>query len=69
MARYSNTASRAAPGPGVQGTMGGPKQAVGSRPGRRNIVWGDEVYLWILVAVEVGLIAHFRNMFSRYHGG
>jgi hypothetical protein len=69
MRHGAGTMSSAAPGPGTQGTMGGPKQAVGSRPGRRNVVWGDEVYLWILVAVEVGLIAHFRNMFSRYHGG
>lgn len=63
------TASHSVPGPGTQGTLGGVKQAVGSRPGRRNVAWGDEVYLWILVGIELGLIVHFRNMFSRYHGG
>lgn len=49
--------------------MGGPAQPVGSRPGRRQVALGDEIYLWILVALEVGFIAYFRSMFSRYHGG
>lgn len=58
--------SRSAP---TQGTTGGPSPAVGPRPGKRYMVLGDEVYLWILVAAEVGLIAFLRSAFSRYHGG
>lgn len=61
--------SRSAPGPGVQGTLGGPAPAVGARPGRRALQVGDEMYLWVLVIVEVAIIANFRRMFSRYHGG
>jgi hypothetical protein len=51
--------------------MGGPAQpAPGSpRPGKRTMVMGDEVYLWILVGLEVAAIVAFRNGFSRYHGG
>lgn len=65
----ARTISRAAPGPGVQGTMGGPAPATGSRPGKRTMQFGDEVYLWILVAVEAALIGAFRSIFKRYHGG
>lgn len=65
--RQSNV--KAAPSPGVTGTLGGVPFAVGSRPGRRQMAFGDEVYLWILVAIEVAAIGWLRNMFSRYHGG
>ena len=68
MARRTAHAT-AAPGPGQQGTMGGPSPAVGSRPGRRQMKLGDEQYLWVLVIIEVGAIAWLRSMFSRYHGG
>lgn len=62
--------SRSAPGPGVQGTMGGPSPAVGPRPGKRlPMPMGDEMYLWILVGLEVLSISMLRSMFSRYHGG
>ncbi len=64
-------ASRAAPGPGTQGTLGGPAQPSpgSSRPGKRTMTMGDEVYLWILIAAELAVIAAFRNAFSRHHGG
>lgn len=63
------TQARTAAEPGQTGTFGGGAQAVGSRPGKRSMQFGDEVYLWILVLIEVGLMAHLRNLFSRYHGG
>jgi hypothetical protein len=61
--------SKSAPGPGIQGTLGGPATAVGSRPGRSQLTMGDEHYLWILVGVEVLAIFWGRKAFSRYHGG
>lgn len=61
--------SRSAPSAGTQGTMGGIATPTGSRPGRRTMAMGDEVYLWILVAAEVALIGFLRSTFSRYHGG
>jgi hypothetical protein len=30
---------------------------------------GQEVYLWILVVIEVALLGGFRKYFRRYHGG
>lgn len=62
------TSSRSAPGPGTQGTMGG-VSAIGPRPGKSMTILGDEVYLWILVVLEVGAIMFLRSAFSRYHGG
>lgn len=62
-------ASTSAPSPGTQGTMGGVPQPAGRPPGRNGYVFGEEVYLWILVLLEVGTIAYFRAQFSRYHGG
>lgn len=62
----SNTTPSGAAG----GTMGGkPTHSVGSRPGRRVIQLGDEMYLWILVIAEVAIIAGFRSKFRRHHGG
>jgi hypothetical protein len=29
----------------------------------------DGMYMWILVAIEIGAIIALRNGFSRYHGG
>lgn len=29
----------------------------------------DGTYMWILVAIELGVIAFLRSTFSRYHGG
>lgn len=51
------------------GMLGGVKQAVGSAPGRKPLMLGDEMYLWILVLLEVGAITWARSAFSRYHGG
>lgn len=65
----ARSVTRSAPAPGMQGTLGGVAAPTGSRPGRRQMVMGDEVYMWILVAAEVAFIAFFRSMFSRYHGG
>lgn len=73
MARAIKTArtggGTSVPGPGNQGTLGGVKQHAGSRPGRRQVTYGDEVYLWALVFAEVAAIAWLRSAFSRYHGG
>lgn len=51
-----------------QGTPGGqaPQSAGGKKP---PMAVGDEIYLWILVAIEVGIIAYFRQAFRRHHGG
>jgi hypothetical protein len=56
-------------GQGPQGTLGGVKSAIGTPPGRTPVRLGDEVYLWALVAIEVGAIAWLRNAFKRHHGG
>lgn len=40
-----------------------------SKPGRFKLMVGDEVYLWILLALEIGTLAFLRNHFRRYHGG
>lgn len=48
-----------------QGTPGGAT----SKPGRSIVTLGDEHYLWLLVFLEVGVIAFLRNHFRRYHGG
>lgn len=63
----SNTTPSGAP----QGTMGGvgTRTSVGSRPGKRPINIGDEMYLWILVLIEVLLIAWGRKASRRHHGG
>jgi hypothetical protein len=55
--------------PGAQGTLGGVPHTAGPPPGRVPAVLGEEVYLWILVVLEVGVIAYFRTALSRYHGG
>ena len=36
---------------------------------RGNLKMGDEQYLWILVAIEVGILAWARFATRRYHGG
>lgn len=48
------------------GTLGG---RVGGRPGRPQLMLGDEVYLWGLVALEVIATGMLRSKFRRYHGG
>ena len=50
------------------GTLGGTPTAAGGRPGRKLMV-GDEMYLWILLAIELLAMAILRNRFRRYHGG
>ena len=51
---------------GNAGTLGGP--ATG-RPGRHQIMLGDEKYLWLLVILEVLLQGFLRKRFRRHHGG
>lgn len=52
-------ATSSSPNPGhTQGAVGG-----------RDVLLGDEVYLWLLVVVEVLFVAYFRSTLSRYHGG
>lgn len=58
------------------GTMGGPslmgnqpRSKVGTKPGRKQLLLGDEVYLWILVLIEVFLIGFLRQKTRRHHGG
>lgn len=46
--------------------MGGPSSG---RPGRPQLMLGDEKYLWILVILEVLLTGALRKRFRRYHGG
>lgn len=43
--------------------------AASSKPGRMNLMVGDEAYLWGLVLLEVGMMAFLRKHFRRYHGG
>lgn len=52
---------------GPQGTPGGKARKVGV-PGR-SMVAGQELYLWVLVLIEVALIGGFRKYFRRFHGG
>lgn len=51
---------------GNSGTLGGP--ATG-RPGRPQLMLGDEKYLWLLVVLEVLATGILRKKFRRYHGG
>lgn len=51
------------------GTMGGRPSPAGGRPGSRQILVGDELYLWLLVALELGAIGWLRHQFRRRHGG
>jgi len=51
-----------------QGTLGG-RPAAGARPGARPVLVGDEMYLWLLLALEIGTMAFMRNKFKRHHGG
>ena len=60
--------SNATPSGIPQGTMGGRSASAGARPGLK-LNFGDEVYLWILVALEVLAIGLLRQRFRRYHGG
>lgn len=51
------------------GTPGGVRaqQAGSTQP--KGLKLGDEVYVWILVALEIGAIAWLRQAFRRHHGG
>lgn len=55
---------------GPQGTPGGKARSV-RKPGVSNgsMKLGPEMYLWILVIVEIALIGGFRKYFRRFHGG
>lgn len=37
--------------------------------GRRRMQFGDEAYLWLLVAIEVLTLLALRASFGRRHGG
>lgn len=53
---------------GPQGTPGGKanrKPGVAGRP----MKLGHEVYLWVLVVIEIALLGGFRKYFRRFHGG
>ena len=62
-ASTSNTRQSGIP----QGTPGG-SNAAGGRPGKR-IQAGDEMYLWILVVLEILAMVFLRQQFRRHHGG
>lgn len=49
------------------GTPGG--RAVGKGGVNLPIVNEEVTWLWVLVILEVGLMAYMRNHFRRYHGG
>lgn len=66
--RSSNAGSNTAASGMPQGTPGGIRQAVGSRRGSM-MMFGQEMYLWVLVLLEVAVIGGFRKHFRRYHGG
>ena len=55
---------------GPQGTLGGTAHAA---PRKRatgpTLKLGTEVYLWILVAIEVMLVGGLRKFFRQVHGG
>lgn len=54
-------------GIGSQGTLGGLRMGFGG--GGRKAQGIDNIYLWILVLIEIGLIGSFRHIFRRRHGG
>jgi hypothetical protein len=62
------TASNTNPTGVPQGTLGGIRMK-GRRPGSINMMPGEEVYLWILVGLEVGFLAMMRKKMRRHHGG
>lgn len=65
--RYS-ASSNPTPSGIPQGSPGGVPFSGGRRPGMKMMV-GDEGYLWLLVFIEVALMAWCRKYFRRYHGG
>lgn len=50
-----------------QGTPGG-RTAGGRRPGMK-LMLGDEMYLWMLLVIELLAMGFLRKHFRRYHGG
>ena len=51
-----------------QGTPGGKWFPAGGKPGHK-LQMGDEFYLWILVFLEVAVMAGLRHIMRRHHGG
>ena len=49
-----------------QGSPGGVTRKL---PGIKGLKAGDEVYLWILLFIEVAAMGFLRKHFRRYHGG
>lgn len=67
MQRVRSYSSNAAPSSAPNaGTLGGPATR---RPGRPQLMLGDEKYLWILVILEIIATSMLRKSFRRYHGG
>lgn len=56
-------------GAAAQGTPGGIPAAGSVRPGRRVVNIGDEMYLWMLVIMEVIAMCALRHYFRHHHGG
>lgn len=52
---------------GPQGTPGGRARKQGG--GKGKMIVGQEMYLWVLVLIEVALIGGLRKFFRRFHGG
>lgn len=65
--RYTSS-SNATPSGIKQGTLGGLGRAAGGKPGMK-FMGGDEMYLWLLVIIEVAVIGYLRRHFRRFHGG
>lgn len=55
---------------GPQGTPGGKPRTIRKQgAARQPIKMGPNVYLWILVGIELFLTGAFRRYFRRFHGG
>lgn len=57
------------PAPSRAANAGSPGGPATGRPGRHQLMLGDEMYLWMLVIIEVLLTGILRKKFRRYHGG
>lgn len=52
---------------GPQGTPGG--QRAPRARNRSSVQSGDEIYLWVLIGLEIAFVGGMRKLFKRYHGG
>jgi hypothetical protein len=68
--KHGRSGSPASSNPTPSGIpQGSPGGRMGMRPGRRRLMVGDEVYLWLVLGLEVAAMGFLRNHFRRYHGG